>query len=203
MSRMSRSIALVTALSFSGAAAFWVTTAQAEKPSPAALTAPPPVAKESLYQSNRVTSALPGTPNEVRAFFDANPIVDFLTPTDAIPAITGITYLTGDWPEVGAQRRVNLDGGYSVLERVLVNTPSQFTYQIWEITAPAGRFIDHIKGEFRYLDQTDGGTEVVWDYNVKPAAFFARPFIRQYLDNDFGPFMAAGMTGISEAYRTR
>lgn len=164
--------------------------------------APPPLAEDRLYQTNTVRTVLPGTIAQVRAFFDANPITDFVAPTDAIPAITGFTYLEGDWPAVGATRRVSLDGGHTVDERVLINTQDAFSYQIWNVTAPAGRFIDHIKGEFTYT-QVDDTVEVVWSYNIKPKVFVARPFIGRYLTNDFGPFMRAGIEGLSAAYLSR
>ncbi|QUJ75306.1 SRPBCC family protein [Sulfitobacter albidus] len=160
---------------------------------------PPPLAADKLYQTNTERAVFPGSVAQVRAFFDANPITDFVTPTDAIPALIGIEVLSGDWPQVGAVRRVDLDGGDRVLERVLINEPDQFTYQIWNITAPAGRFVDHIKGEFRYVPQGDS-VEVIWDYNVKPAVFVARPFIASYLRRDFGPFMQAGMDGMRAAH---
>ena len=194
------SIGLVFAAVIGGIAVIWpVLDARAEA---TAANTPPALASDRKYQTNTVKASVPGTVREVRAFFDSNPITDYLMPTDAIPAITGITYLSGDWPEVGAVRQVQLAGGFTVHERVLINRQDQFTYQIWDITAPAGRYIDHIKGEFRY-EQNGDTVDVTWDYNIKPGIFVARPFIRRYLNNDFGPFMQGGMQGIVGAYTSR
>lgn len=48
-----------------------------------------------------------------------------------------------------------------------MNTDTRFAYQIWNITAPAGRAIDHIMGEFHY-DQSGDEVHVTWNYNIKP-----------------------------------
>lgn len=160
---------------------------------------PPPLAREDSYLTNVKTVTFPGTIASFRRFFDANPVTDFVVATDAIPEITGITYLTGTWPEPGATREVQLAGGNTVQERVLTNTPTLFEYQIWDITAPAGRVVDHIKGAFVFR-QDAGVVTVEWTYNIKPRVFLARKAIKNYLTNDFAPFMDAGLTGVVDAY---
>ncbi|MEL6463681.1 MAG: SRPBCC family protein [Pseudomonadota bacterium] len=163
---------------------------------------PPGLARDTMYLTNTETATFLGTVSEVRAFMDQNPITDFVTATEAIPAIEGTEVLSGNWPEPGAVRRVDLAGGHSVHERVLTNTPTSFTYQIWDITAPAGRVVDHIKGEFNF-EQRGDSVQVTWDYNIKPNIFIARPAINRYLRDDFGPFMRAGLTGTVNAYARR
>ncbi|MEM6371945.1 MAG: hypothetical protein AAF727_04095 [Pseudomonadota bacterium] len=116
--------------------------------SPAGVPAPPALAKPSLYMTHVETATASGQVAAFRTFLDANPVTDFVAVTDAIPSIEGFTYLSGTWPEPGAIRRVELAGGHSVHERVLANSDGRFAYQIWNITAPAGRVIDHIMGEF-------------------------------------------------------
>ncbi len=164
------------------------------------IAAPPALANTSTYLTNTETASFPGTLEDFRAFVMQNPITDFVVATDAIPEIENITYLSGNWPDVGAVRRVDLAGGHHVHERVLANTPTRFAYQIWDITAPSGRVVDHIMGEFQY-SEADGQVNVVWNYNIKPSIFLARPAIRRYLANDFAPFMQAGLTGLVEAYQ--
>ncbi|WP_299369273.1 SRPBCC family protein [uncultured Tateyamaria sp.] len=164
------------------------------------IPAPPELAAQKSYLTNTETATFTGTVAGFRAFLDANPITDFVVATDAIPAIEGITYLSGTWPEVGALRRVDLAGGHSVHERVLTNTDDTFAYQIWNITAPSGRAISHIMGQFHY-DQSGDEVTVTWDYNIKPSIFVARPAIRGFLRDDFGPFMEAGLTGVVAAYQ--
>ncbi|MFL4470503.1 hypothetical protein ACERZ8_11665 [Tateyamaria armeniaca] len=164
------------------------------------IPSPPALVDQARYMTNSETATFPGTVAAFRAFMDANPITDFVVATDAIPAIENIVYLSGTWPEVGAVRRVDLAGGHSAHERVIANTPDRFAYQIWNITAPSGRVIDHIMGEFQY-GQSGGDTTVIWNYNIKPNLFLARPAIRRFLLNDFAPFMQAGLTGVVAAYQ--
>lgn len=198
MTFLTKSLAAGAALiALAGTIVFAMPKADAGTPPP-----PPPLADDALYLTNTVTVTLPGTIPQVRAFFDANPITEFVPSTDAIPAITGLEVLSGTWAQVGAVRRVNLDGGFSVVERILTNQPDHFSYQIWSVTAPAGRFIDHIRGQFTYT-QLEGSVEVQWDYSIKPRVFFARPFIQRYLTNDFAPFMKIGMAGLSDAYQNQ
>lgn len=167
-----------------------------------AVPSPPPLAQEKMYLTNTETARFPGTINEVRVFMEQNPVTDFVAATDAIPAIEGMEVISGNWPEPGAVRRVDLAGGHSVHERVLTNTPTNFVYQIWNITAPAGGAISHIRGAFTYEQQGDT-VAVTWDYDIKPNFFFARPAINRFLSEDFAPFMRAGLEGTMDAYTRR
>lgn len=166
------------------------------------IPAPPSLSPTGSYLSNVETATYKGTISQVRRFMDANPVTDFVTATGAIPRIEGFEVLSGTWPEPGAVRRVDLADGHSVHERVLTNTPDSFTYQIWNVTAPAGRAIDHIKGAFQF-DQQGDEVVVTWSYNIKPRIFIARPAINRYLRDDFGPFMNAGLNGSATAYAQR
>lgn len=168
------------------------------------IPAPPELAASGTYQTNTERAVLPfATAQDVRRFMDAHPVTDYVATTEAIPEIVGFTYLSGAWPGVGAVRRVDLADGSTVHERVLVNEPDNFAYQIWDISSGPGRFIDHIKGELRWIETAEGGVEVIWDYNVKPRVFVARPFINGFLRDDFGPFKAAGLSGQMAAYAAR
>ncbi|MEO1026191.1 MAG: SRPBCC family protein [Pseudomonadota bacterium] len=162
-------------------------------------SSPPNLAKPSKYMTNEEVIFLPTDPESAWAFWTSTPITDFLKATDRIPAIDSIEPVEGEWGTPGAIRRVNLADGGTVLERVLTADEDEFTYQIWDIETGAGRFINHIYGEFR-LRAVEGGSEITWRYNVKPAIFIARPFIRRYLNNDFDPFMEGGMAGMKQAF---
>lgn len=171
-------------------------------PAMAAATDIPPapeLSRENLYQTNTYTVVLDGRLEDVREFMDVRPLTEFLEPSGRIPRITEVVVLDGPWGEIDSLRRVDLEGGFHVHERVLSNDEDEFTYQIWDITTSAGRFIDHIYGEIRLSEVADG-TQVTWSYNVKPRFFFARPSIRSYLDDDFAPFMENGLTGFATAY---
>lgn len=166
------------------------------------LPAPPELAQASKYQTNEEVVTLNASPAEAWAFWRQNNITDFLEPTDRIPAIADIVVLEGTWGEPGSIRRVDFADGGSALERVLTSDEDEFTYQIWNIETSAGRFIDHIYGEFR-VRPSDNGTDIVWRYNVKPAVFFARPSIRSFLREDFRPFMEGGMEAMAALFETR
>ncbi|PJI92762.1 polyketide cyclase/dehydrase/lipid transport protein [Yoonia maricola] len=159
----------------------------------------PALSRAALYQSNTLFVVLEGDLAEVRAFMDANPLTDFLEPSGRIPRITDVVVLDGNWGDVNSLRRVDLEGGFHVHERVLTNDEDEFTYQIWDISTDAGRFISHIYGEIRLSEDPDG-TRLTWSYNIKPRYFFARPSIRSYLNDDFAPFMQNGLTGFATAY---
>lgn len=163
------------------------------------IPAPPDLASAGKYQSNTETTVLNAPVGEAWAFWRANPITDFVEPTDRIPEIAGFDVLQGNWGEPGSIRRVIFQGGGSALERVLTSTDSEFSYQIWNIETSSGRFIDHIYGKFE-AQPVEGGTAINWSYNVKPAAFFARPSIASFLRHDFAPFMEGGMQGLSAAF---
>ncbi len=160
---------------------------------------PPELTDTDAYLTNSLTVTVVGDISAVRAFMDANPLTDFLEPSGRIPRITDVVVLKGPWGQPGSLRRVDLEGGSWTHERVLTNDSNEFTYQIWNITTSAGRFIDHIYGEILFTEVTDG-TQITWNYNVKPSVFFARPSIRGYLRDDFAPFMKNGMTGFVNAY---
>lgn len=121
-------------------------------------------------------------------------------PTSRIPAIADLTPISGAFPANGAIRRVTLADGNSVVERVLENSETIFAYQIWDFTAPSARALSHIRGEFRYVAIGENQTEVTWTYAIAPRAFFARPFIRSFLKDDFAPFMQSGLRGAAQSY---
>ncbi|MGR3514247.1 MAG: SRPBCC family protein [Paracoccaceae bacterium] len=176
-----------------------VLTASATFATASQLPAPPDLAKPGKYQSNEEVLRLDAPPREAWAFWMETNITDLLEPTDRIPAIASIDVIRGPWGEPGSVRRVTFDDGGSALERVLTATATEFTYQIWNIETGSGRFIDYIYGEMRARPAGDG-TEIVWRYNIKPSVFFARPFIRSFLNNDFAPFMEGGMIGVAAAF---
>ncbi|WP_299692840.1 SRPBCC family protein [uncultured Tateyamaria sp.] len=166
------------------------------------LPQPPELATQSTYLTNEEVLFLPTDTGTAWAFFRAKPITDYLEPTDRIPAIESVEVLKEPWGEPGSVRRVSLDGGGAVLERVLTSTDTEFTYRIWDVQTGSGRFINHIYGEFHVRPVNDGA-EIVWRYNIAPNAFFARPFIRRFLNNDFEPFMEGGLAGLDAAFQAQ
>ncbi|MEO0666007.1 MAG: hypothetical protein AAFY97_09800, partial [Pseudomonadota bacterium] len=82
----------------------------------------------------------------------------------------------------------------------LENSETRFAYQVWDFTSSSARALDHIRGEFLYEAVGANETRVTWTYAIAPRAFFVRPFVRSYLENDFAPFMESGLQGAAEAF---
>lgn len=191
-----KTLALIAVgLAATGCVAYAVTTPSAED-----IDTPPPLG--GAYVTNTETALLSGDVESVREFMEDPGLTSFLEPTDRIPAIANIEILEGDWYTPGSVRRVDLEGGGFVIERIVDRDDTMFSYQIWNISTLSGRFIDHIYGEISY-DTVPGGTEVVWSYNVKPRYGFARGMVTSYVEDDFAPFMAAGLSAMAEAYEMR
>lgn len=159
----------------------------------------PPLASLGKYITNEEITFLPTDPQSAWTFWRSIPITDYLEPTERIPAISEIKVLKGPWGEPGSIRRLTFENGGHAHERVLTSDEGEFTYQIWDLNTDSGIFINHIYGEFRVRPANDG-SEIVWRYNIKPAVFVARPFIRQFLEEDFGPFMQGGMAGVAAQF---
>ncbi len=153
-----------------------------------------PAVAEAGYASTTVTGVYPMGLAETRAWIaDGNKIVAEMEPTENIAKPSDIVYLTGDWPEPGATRRVEMTDGHFALERVLSNTADTFEYQIWGLTSAAGRNVDHVHGIQAFDALDDGTTRLTWTYKVKPNAGFKRPFVQRFVDKDVTPFLSQAL----------
>lgn len=168
-------------------------------------TNPPPLRSEKGYVTNVEVAIFQGPVEDVERVMRTpeGGVLAFAQATDRIPPIADITPISDAFPNEGALRRVTLEDGTFVDERVLEFGPGVFAYQIWNFSASNAWALDHIKGEFAFEDTGDGTTKVTWTYSIAPQVFFARPFIRGFLRNDFGPFMETGLQGAAEAYNSR
>lgn len=166
---------------------------------------PPDLRSADSYLVNEEIALFEGSLEEVAAALrsEAGGVLAFTEATDRIPAITGTRPVSGTFPDVGAVRIVDLASGDSATERVLEHSDTRFAYQVWALTALSAIGIDHIHGSFDYTALEDGSTEVVWRYAVAPRAFYLRPFIRGFLENDFAPFMQSGLHGAAAAFNDR
>lgn len=150
-----------------------------------------PALAEGGYASTTVTGDYPMALTDLRAWLsDGNKIVAEMESTDNIAKPVETVYLTGNWPEDGATRRVKLEDDHFVLERVVSNTPASFQYQIWNLTAPAGKSVDHIHGIQAFEALDDEITRLTWTYKVKPDAGFKKPFVQRFVNNDVTPFLS-------------
>ena len=166
---------------------------------------PPPLKSADAYVTHVETAVFEGPIADVIQTLQTpdSGVLAFTEPTEAIPEIVDLELLDGNFPEsVGDTRRVTLANGHYAVERVLENSESAFRYQVWNLTAPAGRAVDHIVGEFFYEEKADRTTLVTWRYNVTPRIGLLRPFVSNFVDTHVEPFMASGLGGAAAAYNS-
>ena len=157
---------------------------------PPKATPPPDVATSGFltaYAEQTIAMSVP----EVRAFLADQPLISFLEPTENISNPVDGETLEGDWPEPGASRWLRLADGHYVVERILENEEDFFKYQVFVFTNAAGRGVDQIVGEQRFVAVEDG-TRFEWTYNVLPANFVARQFVRNNMD-EIGVYISGGL----------
>ena len=166
------------------------------------ISTPPALRGAKGYVTNVEVAIFHGPVGDVKAALQTadRGVLAYTQPTPRIPAISELLPVEGLFPNQGAVRRVILEDGNSVVERVLENSDTVFSYQIWGFTASNARALNHIKGEFRYVEIDQDTTEVTWTYAIAPRAFLVRPFIRNFLKNDFAPFMESGLQGAANSY---
>lgn len=165
--------------------------------SPPAYSDPPPVATQG-FETVTVVKEFPLSVPRLRAFMEANPIINFMKPTDSIAGPAELEILEGTWPNPGAVRRVKLTDGHYVIERITKNQPEIFQYQIWVFTNAAGRGVEQIVGEQRFIATGRNTTRFEWDYRVKPTSGVTRLFVKQQLPN-IEAFLAGGTDGLHDA----
>ena len=146
---------------------------------PGAGTPPEPTTECAIVIEMAERVALP--PEGVRAALEESPLIYHLTAEGGIAPPVADEVLVGDWPEPGAARRLTLADGHFVVERVLVNEPRLFRYQVYTLTNAAGRGVEQIVGEQRFVPD-EGGTRFEWDYAVVPRGALARLFVRREAD---------------------
>lgn len=156
---------------------------------PTDVTSYPPLADDG-YASTTIVADYPMMLPELRSWLaDGNKIVALMESTENIAKPADTVYFTGEWPEAGATRRVELEDGHFVLERVLSNTPERFEYQIWAMTNAAGKNVDHIHGIQAFEQLPNGNTQLSWTYKVRPNAGFKRPLVQRFVNKEITPFL--------------
>ena len=113
--------------------------------------------------------------------------------TDDIAKPASTEVLSGEWFEPGSVRRVRLEDGHYVLERIVENSPSRLEYQIWAFTNAAGKNVDHIRGvqEFEALDADT--TRFTWTYAALPNSGFKRPFVKRFVDSEVRDYLQSSL----------
>lgn len=166
--------------------------------------APKPVATDGFISVD-VGGQIAMPPPAFRAYLKENPLTDHLEPSGSIAEPVDIVMLRGTWPEPDATRRVELSDGHYVIERAVEDRPDLFRYQIYHFTNEAGRGVDQIVGEMRFLETPGGGTDWQWSYNVRPKNWLTRPFVARFVERELRPYLeggAAGMTAAANAAAT-
>lgn len=165
---------------------------------PPGLTAAPPVATDG-FLSAYAEETVPVSVSAVRRALDATPIIGFLEPTENLSNPVASEVLSGTWPDPGAVRWLRLADGHYVVERVLENEPRLFRYQVYVFTNAAGRGVEQIVGEQRFVP-VDSGTRIEWSYNVRPRNALTRQAVRGSMDEIEG-YIQGGLTRFAESLR--
>lgn len=187
------------------AASFLVACGAVEPPSlPPSDFSTSPALSESGYASTTITRDFPMELSELRSFLDeGNRIVANFEPTESISMPVDTVYFDGQWPEVGATRRVEQDDGHFVLERVLISQPDRFEYQIWGFTGAVGNNVDHVHGVMEFVPIGERETRMNWSYRVKPNAGFKRPLVQRFVNKEIEPFLTGSIDKTLEQARER
>ncbi|MEL6688000.1 MAG: hypothetical protein AAFP97_10315 [Pseudomonadota bacterium] len=153
-----------------------------------------PSLAEDGYATMTISRDFPMELTALRSFLDEdNRIVANFEPTESIAMPVDTVYFDGNWPEVGATRRVEQDDGHFVLERVLVSQPDRFEYQIWGFTGAVGNNVDHVHGVMEFIPVSDSETRMNWSYKVKPNAGWKRPLVQRFVDREIEPFLTGSI----------
>ncbi|MEM1236690.1 MAG: hypothetical protein AAGI10_06955 [Pseudomonadota bacterium] len=169
------------------------------------ITTPPALRSDKGYLTNIETAIFNGPSQDVRKALQTaeTGVLAHAKTTDRIPSISEMRNLDGDFPDIDAVRQLTFSDGNRVIERVIENSDSRFVYQVWDFTAPNARALSHIRGQFDYVPIENGQTQVTWTYSIALRVFLVRPLVRNFLQNDFAPFMESGLQGAAEAYNQR
>lgn len=148
--------------------------------SPPIATPPPPVSTEGAIPVT-VYAELPFDLEGARAYAERRSIVDFMEQSEDIARPVDGVILSGTWGEPGAVRRLELEDGHFVIERILENEPNLFRYQIWVFTNELGLGVEQIVGTQLYSLNEDGNVEFEWTYAVKPKNWFTAILVRRQI----------------------
>ncbi len=102
-----------------------------------------------------------------------------------IPGVISSTLLDGNWKQVGARRRLELEGGATVLETIKTfEAPNAFTYELSEITGLpriAHHAIERGHSTCYFLPIDENGTRVIWRFSFAPRRYRHVPLLFLYM----------------------
>jgi len=192
-----RSKSLMKLMTIAVAAALTACGSLQPPSSPPEYSPPPDVATQGLITlTSRAEISM--SVDELRAYLLENPFISFFEPTENISPPDETEILKGEWPNPDAVRRVKLQDGHYVIERILENEPAYFSYQIWVFTNEAGRGVAQIIGEQNFVAIDDQTTLFKWDYNLKPKSGITRIFVNRQA-GEVQEFMNKGTMAMAAA----
>ncbi|WP_379553873.1 hypothetical protein [Qipengyuania sp. DGS5-3] len=174
-------------------------SAAAAPETPPEYTEPPPVATDGFI-TTVVEAEIPMSVEEHRAWLLENPFIYFFEPTENISPPASTTDLRDDWLKPNSVRRINLEDGHYVIERVLENRPELFSYQVWIFTSDVALGVDQIIGEQRFIAIDDDTMKFEWTYKIKPKGAITGFFVRQR-QPEVARFMKTGTNAMAAAAR--
>ena len=159
-----------------------------------------PAIEEGAHVTEVVIRTLDVPIARFHAWFIQAKLEDILPGSAMIPRVVGSELIDGNWGEVGARRRVLLQGGGSALEQITANdVPRYFAYKVWAIGGPGERLIRYIRGEFFVTPLPGDRTRVEWRYSFKPRTPLAQPYVSAFASLGFKPFLVSGIEAIKAA----
>ena len=194
-------IILLIAVLGIGALLFNMLFAKVDPPStaPTDFSNPPAVVADAKYASYTLTHEFDVPHLWLMDWLQQDDqFVKVMEETENIKKPIETVYLSGNWPEDGAVRRIKLSDGHYTFERVISNTlPDQFQYQIWAFTTKAGQNLDYTLGTQSWEALADDRTRLTWTYALKPDAGFKHGFVQGFVDSDIKPFLDGAVVRVA------
>lgn len=153
-----------------------------------------PTIERTAYAEHRAEYLIDLSPEVVRQLFDRGKLEASLPANPKIARPISSENIIGRWPSSPARRRVLLDDGSYVAEDILFNDyPARLRYQSWGFSSKAGGNVSYTISDYQFLDDENGGTRIVWIYQMKAKNSLVQGFLNRFVENDFAPFMDAGL----------
>jgi hypothetical protein len=154
---------------------------------------PAPAFEEGYHAKHIAEVEVKSMAAKVRQLLDQGLMMEVLVSSERVKKPQTATIVSGQWPQVGAVRWVQQEDGNFVYERVIEANATGFSYQIWGMTAPAGRFVDYGRASFVVVPLTENTSKLTWTYELRPKSLLVRPIIDRFVSKDFSAFMEAGV----------
>lgn len=95
-----------------------------------------------------------------------------------MPAVTGTSGTSANWPQPGAQREVAFSDGSHARETVTQFGLPFFSYTVQFERGPFARLVERIEGHWSFTPRDDGSTTIRWEYEFFPRSKLASPVLK-------------------------